>query len=48
MIEIEEIVDELVDLVDNKLTNQGIELVTDETDELRDCIQMILEAREGM
>lgn len=48
MIEIEELVDGLVDMLDNKLAMQGIELVTDETDELRDCIQMILEAREGM
>ena len=48
MIHIEEIVDELVDLVDNKLTQQGIDLVTDEIDELRECMQMILEAREGL
>lgn len=48
MIHIEEIVDELVDLVDNKLTQQGIDLVTDDADELRECLQMILEAREGL
>jgi len=48
MIYIEEIVDELVDLVDNKLNEKGIDLATDETDELRECMQMVLEAREGL
>jgi len=48
MIEIEEIVDEVVDLVDNKLNERGIDLVTDEADELRECVQMILEVREGL
>jgi len=48
MIYIEEIVDELVDLVDSKLNEKGIDLATDETDELRECMQMVLEAREGL
>ena len=48
MREIDEIADELTDLVDAKLTKKGIELDMHETDEIRECLQTILEEREGL
>ena len=42
----EEIVDELVDMIESKLTKKGIELDVDELDEIRDRLDEVLEKYE--
>lgn len=42
----EETVDELVDMIESKLTKKGIELDIDELDEIRDKLDEVLEKYE--